>query len=781
MLPLVVAAALCASPGVAAASAPSVSITHPGPGGRAWGTTDVGADAQASAGVARVEFRVDDTLAGTDTSAPFELRWNASGLQPGSTHLLTARAVDSAGTATTSATVDVTISRPLPLGSAVTSTGLNGDATYRSAFLTRFGSMTPETEMKMDALQPTQGQFNFSAADQMVSFAETNGKQLRGHTLVWGNSLPGWLTSRTWTRDELLAILRNHVQTVVAHFRGRVKAWDVVNEAWNWDGTWRQNFWYQGIGPEYVEDAFRWAREADPDAKLFYNDYSAERVNTKSDAIYAMLADFKTRGVPVDAIGFQAHAWKDWVASANSLRSNLRRFAALGLDIEFTEMDLKSSELTGLTSDDRLRQAAEIYRRYAAACQEVPACKGLTVWGVGDAASWLGPAEAPVLLDGAYAPKPAWSAVADELAIGSGPAVPPETSLAGGRTGATSASDAGFTFSSTDPRAVFECRLGGGAWSPCSSPVSYSGLADGTYTFEVRSKDLAANPDPTPASRSWTVDTQAPAPTIESPTASAVLTDFSPDVAGTAGSATGDDATITLSVYEGAAAAGTPLRVLTAAVGGGAWTTTVAPDLPPGTYTLAVAQRDAAGNAGTSGPVTIAIDAPADATPPPEPAPTPPPATDPTPPPEPDRTPPPADPAPAAASDPAPSPAEPAAEPTAPAASPPAAAPSPRLHASATSLRALIRRGLRVELSGFTGAHARLELWLSPTTARRLGLRARRTLLAAAEVRLTAGAGTKTLRVAPRFRSRLAESPQAILTLDVAAERTAKQRLRLLR
>src|SRR3954447_17066807 len=444
---------------------PSVSITHPGVGGHAWGTTVVGADAQDAGGIARVEFRVDGALAGTDASAPYELRWDTGGLAVGSAHVLTARAVDQAGNAATSDGVTVTISRSLPVGAAVSTVGLNGDAAYRSAFLSRFGSMTPENEMKMDALQPQRGTFDFGAADQLFSFAAQNGKQLRGHTLVWGSALPGWLTSRSWTRDELLEILRDHVQAVVTHFRGRVKAWDVVNEAWNWDGTWRQNFWYQGIGPEYVEDAFRWAREADPGAKLFYNDYSAERVNTKSDAIYAMVADFKSRGVPVDGVGLQAHAWKDWVASATSLRSNLERFAALGLDIEFTEMDLKSSELTGLTSDERLRQAAEIYRRYAAACQDIAACKRLTVWGVGDAASWLGPAEAPVLLDGAYAPKPAWSAVADELAVGSGPSVPPETSLGGGGSGSTTARDASFTFGSSDGRAVFECRLNGGAWS----------------------------------------------------------------------------------------------------------------------------------------------------------------------------------------------------------------------------------------------------------------------------------------------------------------------------
>src|SRR4051794_2480467 len=609
---LIGVAGACPAAASAAAdtTAPAISITHPGPAGHAWGNTVVGADAQDPSGVARVEFRVDGVLAGTDSSAPFELRWDTRALAVGSAHVLTARAVDTPGNAATSDSVTVTITRSLPVGAAVSTVGLNGDAAYRSAFLSRFGSMTPENEMKMDAVQPQRGSFNFAAGDQLVAFAAQNGKQLRGHTLVWGSALPGWLTSRSWTRDELLAILRDHVQTVVAHFRGRVKEWDVVNEAWNWDGTWRQNFWYQGIGPEYVEDAFRWAHEADPDAKLFYNDYSAERVNTKSDDIYSMLADFKSRGVPVDGIGFQAHAWKDWVATATSLRSNLQRFAALGLEIEFTEMDLKSSELTGATLDDRRRQAAEIYRRYASACQDVPACNRLTVWGVGDAASWLGPAEEPVLLDGAYGVKPAWSAVADELAIGSGPAVPPETSLAGARSGSTSTRDAAFTFSSTDSRAMFECRLNGGAWTACSSPKSYSGLADGSYTFEVRSKDLSANPDPTPASRTWTVDTAAPFPAIAAPAPGAVVTDFSPDASGIAGVAAGDESSISLAVYEGSAATIAPLRVVTAAVDGGAWTPTDAPALPAGTYTLIAEQRDAAGTTGGSAPVTITIQAP---------------------------------------------------------------------------------------------------------------------------------------------------------------------------
>jgi endo-1,4-beta-xylanase len=417
----IAAGALPTAAAAADRTAPVVAVTNPSAGARVWGTTTIAASASDNVALQKVEFYVDGARKATDMHAPFTYGWDTRSLAAGAAPTLTARAYDAAKNATTSTPVSVVVSRRVPLGAAVSWNGLSGDAAYQSAFLKYYDSMTPETAMKWDAIEPQVGVFDYSSADKLVSYASQHGKLLRGHVLVWGSALPAWLTGRAWTPDDLRAVLKRHIQTVIGHYRGKVRVWDVVNEAWNWDGTYRQNFWYQNLGPSYVEDAFRWAHEADPTAKLFYNDYSAERTNTKSNDIYAMLQDFKARGVPVDGVGFEAHAWRDWLASESDLSSNLTRFGNLGLDVELTEMDVKTSELSGTTVDEKLSQEADIYGRYARFCRSVPACKRLTVWGVGDAASWLGPWEMPLLLDGGYAPKPAYWSAGDELAVTAGP------------------------------------------------------------------------------------------------------------------------------------------------------------------------------------------------------------------------------------------------------------------------------------------------------------------------------------------------------------------------
>lgn len=707
---LLTAMAGFAVPAVAADTAPpTVSITHPGDGGRAYGVTHVGAEATDDVGVRQLELWVDGTRKATDTAAPYDLAWDTAGLAAGSSHQLEVRASDAAGNVGTSSPVSVTIARRIALGAAVSSVGLFGDASYRSTVLNRFDSITAENEMKFDALEPQQGVFDFSTADRLLSFAQQNGKTLRGHVLVWGSALPGWLTSRSWTRDQLLAVLKNHIQTVVAHYKGQVKAWDVVNEAWNFDGTWRQNFWYQNLGPEYVEDAFRWAREADPGAQLFYNDYSAERLNPKSDAIYAMLSDFRARGVPIDGAGFQAHAWKDWLASANGLRANLSRFGALGLDVELTEMDVKTSELAGLTVDDKLRAEADIYRRYAAVCQELAACKRLTVWAVGDAASWLGPAEMPVLFDGGYTPKPAWTAVSDGLGLSGGPSTPPETRSSGGPGATTQSRDASFTFSSDDARADFQCRLNGAAFQPCASPVSYTGLADGPVTFEVRARNASANLDPTPSTWTWTVDTTAPDTSIAS---------------GPAASGAASDASFAFAATESGS-------TFECSLDGAQWGACTSPalysGLGSGSHGFAVRATDAAGNADAT-PATWAW---AVESPPPSP---PPPAGGTTT----------ADPG---STTPAGSPttAEPAAAiadpagPTAPDSALPvtggAGAPTPlQLVLGSTRLTRVLSHGLVVRLTSPRSSTLRVTIVLAAAQAKRAGLPARRVTLMSARL-----------------------------------------------
>jgi endo-1,4-beta-xylanase len=232
---------------------------------------------------------------------------------------------------------------------------------------------------------------------------------MRGHTLVWYRALPDWMLARSWTREELLDFLRGYVHDVVGRYRGRIVEWDVVNEAFNDDGTWRRSLWYDVIGPEYVEAAFRFAREADPSVPLYYNDYGAEWVNAKSDAILALATRLRQQGL-IDGVGFQAHFNAGWYASEADLSANLARFAAAGLDVGITELDVSMAS-SGGTAEDKLRLEASIYAGVAAACRAQPACRRLTVWGVTDKYGWLGPEAMPLPFDASYAPKPAMAAL----------------------------------------------------------------------------------------------------------------------------------------------------------------------------------------------------------------------------------------------------------------------------------------------------------------------------------------------------------------------------------
>ena len=304
-----------------------------------------------------------------------------------------------------------TSGRQLKLGAAVQRARLVDarDPAYASTFAETFDSLTPELELKLEHLLPRPGAYDWAAADDLVAYAEAHRKEMRGHTLVWHRALPAWMLSRSWTREELLAFLKGHVAAVVGRYRGRIAEWDVVNEAFNDDGTWRKSLWYDVLGPGYVEAAFRFAREADPGAKLYYNDYGAEWMNAKSDAILALATRLRKAGV-LDGVGLQAHFNAGWYTSGPDLAANMARFAAAGLEVEITELDVAMSSLHG-SAEEKLRDQARIYGGIAAACQAQPACKQLTVWGVSDRYTWLTPSDVPLLFDAAYAPKPAYAAI----------------------------------------------------------------------------------------------------------------------------------------------------------------------------------------------------------------------------------------------------------------------------------------------------------------------------------------------------------------------------------
>ncbi|MEV0638329.1 endo-1,4-beta-xylanase [Streptomyces sp. NPDC050619] len=287
-------------------------------------------------------------------------------------------------------------------GTAVAANHL-GEAAYASTLDTEFSSVTPENEMKWDAVERTRNSFTFGAADQIVSRAQGKGMKVRGHTLVWHSQLPSWVGG-LGTAD-LRSAMNNHINQVMQHYKGKIHSWDVVNEAFQdgSSGARRSSPFQDKLGNGFIEEAFRTARAADPAAKLCYNDYNTDGVNAKSNAVYNMVKDFKARGVPIDCVGFQSH-FNSASPVPGDYRANLQRFADLGVDVQITELDIEGSGTSQATS----------YTNVVNACLAVSRCTGITVWGVTDKYSWRA-SGTPLLFDGNYNKKPAYTAVLTAL------------------------------------------------------------------------------------------------------------------------------------------------------------------------------------------------------------------------------------------------------------------------------------------------------------------------------------------------------------------------------
>ncbi|MFI6150340.1 endo-1,4-beta-xylanase [Streptomyces sp. NPDC051109] len=296
-------------------------------------------------------------------------------------------------------------------GTAVAS-GRLGDSAYTTIAGREFNMVTPENEMKIDATEPQQGQFNFAAGDRVYNWAVQNGKQVRGHTLAWHSQQPGWM--QNLSGSTLRQAMTNHINGVMAHYKGKLVQWDVVNEAFA-DGSSgaRRDSNLQRTGNDWIEVAFRTARAADPAAKLCYNDYNVENWSwAKTQAMYAMVRDFKQRGVPIDCVGFQSHFNNDSPYNSN-FRTTLQSFAALGVDVAVTELDIQGASAT-------------TYANVANDCLAVPRCLGITVWGVRDTDSWRSE-QSPLLFDGNGNKKPAYTSVLNALNAGSSTPTPTPT------------------------------------------------------------------------------------------------------------------------------------------------------------------------------------------------------------------------------------------------------------------------------------------------------------------------------------------------------------------
>ncbi|HEU5472260.1 MAG TPA: endo-1,4-beta-xylanase [Actinophytocola sp.] len=318
---------------------------------------------------------------------------------------------------------DLAKRQDLLIGTAVDYDAFNADTVYRERIATEFSSITAENVMKWQLLEPERGKLDFTAADELIAAAKRSGQKVRGHTLLWHNQLPTWLTEGVASGEispaELRNILRKHVIDVASHFRGKLYQWDVVNEVIDDDANLRDTIFLQNLGPGYIADVFRWARQADPKVKLYLNDYNVEGLNAKSDAYFQLVKDLLRQRVPVDGFGAQGHYGVQFgFHSASEVMTNLRRFEDLGLETSITEVDVR---MIMPPDTVKLQAQAQGYSVLLQGCLLARKCTSFTVWGYTDKYSWVpgfftGEGAAN-LLDENFAAKPGYRELQAVLAL----------------------------------------------------------------------------------------------------------------------------------------------------------------------------------------------------------------------------------------------------------------------------------------------------------------------------------------------------------------------------
>jgi endo-1,4-beta-xylanase len=302
------------------------------------------------------------------------------------------------------------------IGAAISDRALKNDKEYAEILAKEFNIMTAENVMKFGPIHPEPGHYDFTNADLLVAFAEEHNMKMRGHTLVWHQQLPDWFTdpNRTLCND-LNAILKDHITTVVSRYRGRIESWDVVNEAIDDKlGKYRESLFYACIGKDYIEKAFRWAHEADPEAKLIYNDYNIEFPGDKAEAVYALVRSLIENGVPIHGVGFQMHLQNN--VNVPFLTESMQRYADLGLEVQITELDVR---LPNPISVSAYEFQAGVYGDIMRTCLKAENCTTFVMWGFTDKYSWI-PSffkgfDDALIFDRQFQPKPAYWALVDEL------------------------------------------------------------------------------------------------------------------------------------------------------------------------------------------------------------------------------------------------------------------------------------------------------------------------------------------------------------------------------
>lgn len=329
---------------------------------------------------------------------------------------------------------DYAARRNINIGAAIMADYLE-ETEYTDIVVREFNLVVPENHLKWSYVHPEKDKYDFSAADKIIRFAQKNNLKVRGHALVWHKSLPKWLTPDcndsepnkvSYNKKELEDILEQHIKTVVTRYKGKIKYWDVVNEAFEGNdnsGELRRTFWYNILGKDYIEKAFIWAHEADKKAKLFINDFNIGERNLKSDALYEMIRDLKREGVPIHGVGFQFHLDTNKKPDFENIEANIKRFIGLGLEIQFTEIDVA---ICGEMTKEQLELQSEIYQGLINIALKYPQVTAFVTWGVTDKYSWLSRYAAEVLksetfygsgllFDENYRKKPAYHAIQKSL------------------------------------------------------------------------------------------------------------------------------------------------------------------------------------------------------------------------------------------------------------------------------------------------------------------------------------------------------------------------------
>ena len=308
---------------------------------------------------------------------------------------------------------------PLKMGAAVSIDPLKNDAKYKEILIKEFSSITAENAMKMSVISKGQGQYNFTDADYIVDFAKENNMRVHGHTLIWYRETPSWIENFSGNKDAWKDVMKEYIQDVVTHFKGVVASWDVVNEAILDDGTYRPCVWLTNIGTEYIELAFQYAHEADPDAVLFYNDYGQEYSHAKNVAINNLIDELLEKNVPVHGIGLQMHTGINKLESR--LKYAIRAAASRNLKVHVSELDVSVNpdDKEGVTFTDELaKKQQDVYRYVTQGMMEIPQALqyGITMWGVTDQYSWRYSAPDWVLPFGKdYQRKPAYDGILQGL------------------------------------------------------------------------------------------------------------------------------------------------------------------------------------------------------------------------------------------------------------------------------------------------------------------------------------------------------------------------------